>query len=94
MNLKTQVTKGQKLGLGSIVVFSQYGTSYVVHVADHASVVTHGTHPADSYQLYRLDGQKPYRRVPMTGIELTNLVDNLNGEVYHPDEYELQLVKK
>lgn len=84
----------KNLNLGDVVEFPQYGTSYVVHNADSAAVQNYGMVTGNAFQLYRLDGQKPYRKIPFTGPELVNLVDNLQGRVYSINEYDLELVKR
>lgn len=88
-----------KFGLGDIVEFPSYGTAYVVHRPDTASVEKYMPFKPrlgdyNSYQLYRLDGKKSYRKEPFFGYELANLIRNLDGKVYSKTEYTIQLMKK
>lgn len=93
MNIRVQQQQKQ-IEKGSIVMFPQYQTAYVVHSADQAAQEKYSMQYKGALQLYRLDGQKPYRKIPFTQDELLLLIENLNGEVYSRDKYDLELVPK
>ena len=92
--------KEKHLDYGDVVVFPTYKTSYVVHVADRAAIKAFKGQNFDlsiagnAFQLYRIDGLRPYREKPFTYTELEQLIENLGGVRYPHGEYNLQLVKK
>lgn len=94
MELKVANVSKKSIVYGSVIKFEKYGTAYVVHVPDLAAAIMYGKEDQGEFQLYRLDGQKAYRRKPFTYEELHALVINLKGQVYNPDQYELVLRKK
>lgn len=102
LQIKPDTNFTKEIALGSVVTFNQYGTAYIVHVADTEASIKRKREDFSKgdlrghqlYMLARTDGKKPYQMEPMTQLELQEKVSVLNGKVYSPEEYKLQLVKK
>lgn len=95
------IIKGQKsrnIKLGSVVFIPAYKTSYIVHVADRSAVASRRKHEHittdNLYMLARIDGTRPYQSEPFTQAELKEKMMWLKAEIYSPEDYQLQLIKR